>query len=123
MDLYWDEYDYYAGYEVGHNLAFNTRTGFLYHLTRNRFSQIDLDGETGPTEIPVSVPGLKFNNTSRGIVYDEVDDLFLTAAGGEGDSELFTFTLTSATTAVRRALGYMDHMTKGLAFARCPDLK
>ncbi|MFT4587941.1 MAG: hypothetical protein ACI9VS_002749 [Candidatus Binatia bacterium] len=120
MDLYWDEDDYYAGYEVGHNLAFNTRTGFLYHLTRNRFSQIDLDGET---EIPVSVPGLEHNNTSRGIVYDEVDDLFLTAAGGEGDSELYTFTLDSATNAVRRALGYMDHKTKGLAFARCPDLK
>jgi hypothetical protein len=123
MDLYWDEDDYYAGYEVGHNLAFNTRTGLLYHLTRNYFSSIDLNEET-PVETQVIVPldNLRYHRTSSAIVYDAVDNLFLTPAGGP-DYELWTLTLTSPTKADRNFVDYMDHKTKGLAFARCPDLK
>ena len=122
MDLYLDPSVDNNGDPRGraHNLAFNTDTGFLYHLTFNRFSQIDL---VLLTEIPVIVPqnNLRHHRASSGIVYDAVDDLFLTPAGGP-DNELWTLTLTSATTADRRFVDYMGHKTKGLAFAGCPDM-
>jgi hypothetical protein len=118
MDLYLDPSLYLNSDPRGraHNLAFNTDNGFLYHLTFNRFSRIDL---VGRTEIPVSLSGVDSLGGASGIVYDAAAGQFLTAAE---DTELWKLTLTSETTADRDNVEYMYHKTKGLAFAGCPDM-